>query len=285
MQTSREPIAVRLSEVEKQPLAGEGNYLYRIPLRDGFAVAKLYDGSRSQLLHVKKTLGNVLLTGRTSHMPRARCRTEIDCIRTWESHGFRCFGMLPEVTLEGVPRDRYMVYEYVPGCHFREYFRDTSIPVEERMATWRRWLPEWYRRHRIALTTGNPQLIQENGDVKHVMLFDGDFIYFDFEVVFRSRNVRQLVGREILAYMRSVGRFFGDALYARMLDELVEHYPDKALLLSTWETAFRNPNPLLRAGRALDRRIKPAHRKRYSKYNVALDIRRRLDQTSLTCTS
>ena len=96
----REPVRIRLDEVEKEPLAGEGNYLYRIPLRDGFAVAKIYEGSRGRWLHMKKTFGNVVLTGRSSHMPRARCRTEIDCIRVWESHGFRCFRMLPEVALD-----------------------------------------------------------------------------------------------------------------------------------------------------------------------------------------
>jgi hypothetical protein len=278
----REPVRIRLDEVDKQALAGEGNFLYRIPLRDGFAVAKIYEGSRGRWLHLKKTFGNVVLTGRSSHMPSARCRTEIDCIRVWESHGFRCFGMLPEVALEGVPRHLYMVYEYVPGCHFREYFGDSSIPLEQRIDTWRRWIPEWYRRHRIAIETRDPRLIQENGDVKHVMLWEDDFVYFDFEMVYRSRNLRQLVGREILAYMRSVGRFFGDELYDRMLDELVAHYPDKVLLHSAWEAAFRCPNPLMRLGRALERNLKPSNRKRYSKYNVARDIKRRLDETSLT---
>ena len=62
-------------------------------------------------------------------------------------------------------------------------------------------------------------LIHENGDVKHVMLWQGGFTYFDFEICFRSRNVRDLVGREILAYMRSTGKFFGDELYERLMDE------------------------------------------------------------------
>ena len=88
--------------------------------------------------------------------------------------------------------------------------------------------------------------------------------------------------RELLAYMRSVGKFFGEELYERMTDELVAHYPDKTLLLAAWEHAFRNPNLVIRAGRFLDRTLKPRHQRRWSKYHVALDLKRRLDALSLT---
>lgn len=273
---------IDLDRVEKQPLAGAGNYLYRIPWGDSYVVAKLYDGSRSPLLYWKKTFGNVVLTGRSSHLPRARCRTEIDCARTWERHGFRCFLMLPDITLKGVPRDRYMVFEYTPGEHFRTYFRDESIPVEERLETWRRWIPEWHRRHRAAVEHDDGRLIHENGDVKHVMLWEGDWVYFDFEMIYTSKDVRMLVGREILAYMRSVGRFFGEELYDRMTDILVETYPDRTLLFAAWEFAYRHSNPFTRFVRVLDRTLKPSHKKRFSKYRVAQDLRRRLDASSLS---
>lgn len=278
----RRPVEIRLDEVEKTHLAGEGNYLWKIPLRGGHAVLKVYYGSRSPLLYWKKTFGNVLLTGRSSHMPRARCRTEMESIDRWEKHGFTCFPRYPEVTVAGLPRDGYMVFGWVPGRHFRDYFKDPSVPVEERMATWRRWLPEWCRRHRTAVDTGDNFLIHENGDVKHVMLWQGGFTYFDFEMVYTSKDVRTLVGREILAYMRSCGRFFGEELYERMMDELVAHYPDKALLMAAWECAFADPNPLMRFARFLDRTLKPANRKRWSKYHVARDLKRRLDAASLT---
>lgn len=273
---------IDLDVVEKTPLAGEGNYLYRIPWGDSYVVAKIYHGSRSRLLYAKKTFGNVVLTGRSSHMPVARCRTELDCIETWERHGFRCFRTLPDITIRGLPRDGYMVFEYVPGVHFKHYFKDPSIPLAERMETWSRWVLEWHRRHRAAVEHDDGRLIHENGDVKHVMLWDDDWVYFDFEMVYTSRDVRMLVGRELLAYMRSVGRFFGPDLYDRMLDELVRVYPDRSLLMAGWEFAFHHSNPLTRALRAVDRRVKPSHRKRFSKYRVALDLRRRLDGASLS---
>ncbi len=267
---------------DKEHLAGAGNWLYKIPFRGGHAVLKGYFGNRNPLLHVKKTVGNLVLTGRTSHMPSARCKHEVDCVRVWEKHGFRCFKMYPEVVFSDLPEGQYMLYEYVPGVHFKTYFRDQSIPLEERLATWRRWLPEWHRRHKAAVEHSEPRLIHENGDVKHVMLWEGGFLYFDFEICFRSKNVRDLVGRELLAYLRSVGKFFGDEVYDLMMDEVVAHYPDKSLLLSGWEHAFHNDNPLVRMARQVDYQAKSKNKKKYSKYSVALDLKRRLDEASLT---
>jgi hypothetical protein len=271
---------LRLDALEKVPLAGEGNFVWKIPLHGGHAVLKVYYGSRGWPLYLKKSFGN-LLTGRSSHMPRTRWRTETECIELWTRHGFRCFRMIPQVTVEGLPREGYMVYEWTPGRHFREYFRDGKIPLEERLATWRRWLPEWHRRHRLAVDTGDPRFIHENGDVKHVMLLDGEFVYFDFEMTFRSRRTRVLVGREIATYMRSVGRFFGEEMYGHMLRELVAHYPDRALLWSAWEHAWDDRNPAWRALRAIDRNLRPKHRERWSKYRVGADIRDLLDGAAL----
>src|SRR5690348_4356074 len=86
---------LRLDGLEKVPLAGEGNYVWRIPLGSGHAVLKVYYGSRGWPLYLRKSFGN-FVTGRTSHMPRTRWRTETSCIELWEKAGFRCFRMLPQ---------------------------------------------------------------------------------------------------------------------------------------------------------------------------------------------
>ena len=112
------PTTLRLEDLEKVPLAGEGNFVWRIPLGEGHAVLKVYYGSRGWPLYLKKSVGN-WITGRSSHMPRTRWRTEVDCVRTWEAHGFRCFRMLPQVAVEGLPRDGYMVFAFTPGRHFQ----------------------------------------------------------------------------------------------------------------------------------------------------------------------
>lgn len=275
-------IRMRLADIaSKEHLAGDGNWLYKIPFEGGHAVLKIYFGNRNPLLHVKKTFGNLVITGRTSHMPRARCRQEIDCVRIWEKHGFRTFGIRPDVIFEDLPRGGYMLFNYVPGVHFKQYFPDESIPLEERLATWRRWLPEWHRRHRLAVELVEPRLIHENGDKKHVMLWEDDFVNFDFEICFRSRDIRDLVGREMLAYLRSLGSF-GDEMYDRMMNEVMDVYPDKSLLMEAWIHAYRNRNPVVRFFRWLDRKVNAKQNdKKYSKYSVARDIKRRLDERAI----
>src|SRR5262245_61967652 len=121
------PTVLRLQDLEKVPLAGEGNFVWRIPFRGGSAVLKVYYGSRGWPLYLKKTLGN-FITRRSSHMPRTRWKTEADVARLWEANGFRCFRMLPQVTVEGLPREGYMVWEWTPGRHFRDYFKDEKVP-------------------------------------------------------------------------------------------------------------------------------------------------------------
>ncbi len=275
------PQTFRLADFEKEPLAGAGNFLYKIPFEDGFAVLKVYFGSRHPLLHLRKTITNLLFAHRTSHMPRARYRTEKACLEVWVKHGFRCFGVRPEVRFSDLPDEGYLLFEYTPGKHFREYFKDDTLPIEERLETWRRFVGEWYRRHAAAIDSSEQRLLHENGDVKHVMLWEGELVYFDFEVCFKSSNIPDLVGREILAYMRSTGKFFGDEMYDILMDELVEHYPDKRLLLGAWEHACRNQNLFVRGARYLDRTLRSRHQKKYSKYTVAVDLKRRLDASSL----
>ena len=277
------PCTIRLEDIDKSNLAGAGNYLWKHTLPGGEeVVAKVYHGSRSPLLYMKKTFGNVVLTGRSSHMPKARCDMEVQCVETWEKHGFRCFGTYPQIEIEGLPRDGYMVFEYVPGRHFRDYFQDKKVSQEDKRATWRRFIPEWHRRHAAAVSTNDSRLIHENGDVKHVMNWQGDFVYFDFEMIYTSQDVRMLVGREICCYMRSVGRFFGVEMYDWMTDDLIELYPDKALLMTTWAWAFDHSDGFTKFVRKIDYAVKPKNKKQHSKYDVALDVKRRLDAQSLT---
>jgi hypothetical protein len=277
-----ETIHVKLADFpEKEHLAGDGNWLYKIPFRDDWAVLKVYYGNRNPLLHVKKTFSNLLLTGRTSHMPRARCRTEIESIRVWESHGFRCFPMYPEVVFDDLPAGGYILFDYVPGEHFRTHFRDTNRTIDERLETLRAWLPEWHRRHRAAIDNDEPRLIQENGDAKHVMLWEGDWINFDLELCFRSHDIRDLIGREMLAFFRSIGKCFKIENHDKLMGVILESYPDRSLLMETYLHAIRNHNPVVRAGRLIERSMKGETGKVFSKYWIAFDLKRRLDETAV----
>ncbi len=266
---------IRFEDLRPYLLLKNGNYLYKIPFRNGFAVLKVYYGDRSLFRYIIKTLGNLLVANQTSFMPLARWQTEYECLNLWREAGFRVFKTYDDVIVEGdVPKKGWRLFEYVDRPKFVDYFADQRVPLQDRLDTWKRFLPVWESRHRLAIERREPKLIQENGDLKHVMIMeDGDFLFFDFEMCFRSRrNVKDLVAREILAYLKSLGKTVGEAHWNLFLKLTIENYPDRSLLEHTYTFAFKNPNPLIRTARMLDRKIKPRAGKPFSKYNTARKI-------------
>ena len=276
----RDGKVLRIDDLAPYLLLKNGNYLYKVPFRGGWAVLKVYYGDRSLYQYVTKSLGNVLLSGQTSFMPLARWRTEYACLHLWREAGFRVFDTYDDVRVEGpVPEKGWRLFEYVDAPRFVHYFADPSVPVEERRAMWRRFLPEWHRRHALAVARNEPRLVHENGDMKHVMMMpDGRFLFFDFEMCFRSRRrVREFVARAILAYLKSLGKCVGEELFPVFLEDTVEHYPEPSLLAHAYTVAFRHPNLVTRAGRFLDRRMKRRAKKPFSKYSVALRLGKMLE--------
>jgi len=271
---SKPPEVLRFDNLMQYLLLKNGNYLFKVPFRDGWAVLKLYYGDRNLYQYISKTLGNVLVCNQTSFMPKGRLRTEMACLRLWRDAGFRVFDIYDDVKVEDMPEGGYAMFEYVDRPRFVNYFADDAAPIDERVEMWRRFLPEWHRRHALAIEKREPRFIHENGDLKHVMIMeDGRFLFFDFEMVFRSRRrVKEFVGREILSYLKSLGKTVGPKYWDLFMKETVEHYPDKNLLDYTYVFAFKNPNPVLRAARWLDRKLKAGASKPFSKYNVALKL-------------
>jgi len=191
------PEVLRFDDLDQYLLLKNGNYLYKVPFRDGWAVLKVYYGDRSFFEYVKKSIGNILVCNQTSFMPRGRRRTELECLELWREAGFRVFDTYGGVVVEPLPPGGYALYEYVDRPRFVTYFADESVPLEDRLETWRRFLPVWHRRHALAIERREPRFIHENGDLKHVMIMeDGQFLFFDFEMCFRSqKRVREFVVR------------------------------------------------------------------------------------------
>jgi len=262
---------LRFDDLEQYLLLKNGNYLYRVPFRGGFAVLKVYQGSRSAFEYTLKSFGNIAFCNQTSYMPRARRRTELDSLRLWREAGFRVFGLYEDVEIEGMAPDLWALYEYLPRPRLVDLLGKQEIALAERLALWRGFLPIWHRRHALAVDRAEPRLIHENGDLKHVMVLeDGGYLQFDFEMVFRSkRRVKEFVAREILSFLKSLAKTVGRRDFPVFLEETVRSYPDADLLRYTHAFAFANPNPILRLARAVDRLVKPRSRKPYSKYNVA----------------
>ena len=263
--------------LERYLLLKNGNYLYKIPFRGHEAVLKLYYGSRSWMRYLTGTISNYA-EGQTSFMPRARRSNELKCLDIWREAGFRVFGTYDDVVVKGLPPDGYLLFEYIPGLKFSAYFGDDSILLEHRLDTYRRFLVEWHRRHDLAVQGSEPRLVHENGDMKHVMMVGDDFLYFDFEMTYRSgRHIKDYVTREILAYLKSLGKIVGPERFPLFLEETLRHYPGTALLEHTHRLMFSHPNPVLRLARRLDFKYRQRARKPFSKYNVARRLHRMLN--------
>ena len=270
---------LEFDDLDSLLLLKNGNYLYKVPFRDGLACLKVYYGDRSWWQYVSKSIGNMLVCNQTSFMPTGRLKTEREVLRIWREAGFRVFGLYEDVVVKNVPKGGYMLFEFVERPKFVDYFADKSVPVQERLDTWLRFLPVWHRRHALAIERREPRLIHENGDLKHVMIMeDGEFLFFDFEMVFRSkRRVKEFVAREILAFLKSLGKTVGWDEWPVFLKATAEHYPDRSLLEYTHAFAFKNPNLILRLARSIDRNFRKGGKKPFSKYNAARKLLAELD--------
>ena len=270
---------LRFDNLDQYLLLKNGNYLYKIPYQNGFAVLKLYYDSRGWLERIGKTLDNLIVMGQTSFMPRSRLRTEQRALRIWREAGFRVFRVYEDVEVEGLPKGGYALYEYVPGRNFHKLLPDESVPLEDRIRFYRIFLDQWHRRHKMAVEKSEPRLIHENGDIKHVMEYNGELVWFDFEMCFRSRfHVEDLVSREILAYVKSLADFLPPERFELFFNETMLVYPGREFLANTHTVLFNNRNPFIRLARRLDFRFRKRSRKPSSKYNMALKIRQWLEQ-------
>lgn len=253
-------------------LLKNGNFLYKVPYRDDWAVLKVYYGSRGTWGNVYKSFENVVFAGQTSYMPKTRLRIERECLEVWRQNGFRVYDTYDHVRVNApdCPKDGHLLFEYKTGPKLNDYLKDESIAVDERFATYRRFLEEWSRRHALAIEKQEPRLVHENGDGKHVLIFADELLWFDFEMIFRSRAATaEHVSHEIVQYLWNISKNLPEALRPRLLEETVTHYPDRDRLVRAHEYFLAHPNPIHRFGRALDRNLRKRAKKPTSKYNVA----------------
>jgi hypothetical protein len=272
-------MATEILEIEnlnQYLLLKNGNYLYKIPFRNGYAVLKVYYGTRSIWRYISGSVSN-FFEGQTSFMPRARMQNEQRCLKIWREAGFRVFDTYDDVVVKGLPDGGYMLFEHLPALKFKDYFGDESVPLEDRLHTYRRFLKDWHQRHDLAMKRREPRLVHENGDMKHVMIIGDGFLYFDFEMTYRSRRrVKEFVTREILAYLKSLGKTVGPKLFPLFLKETIEHYPAVELLENTHRIMFAHPNLIIRYARVVDRKFHPRAAKPFSKHNVAQQLKKML---------
>jgi hypothetical protein len=273
---------LRFDDLAPYLLLQNGNYLYKIPFRGGWAVLKVYFGSHSNWVRLTKSLSNVLLLGQTSYWPRTRLRVERECLELWSRHGFRVFDWYDdvEVIAPNCPPGGYLLCGYVDAPTIEDHLVDPSIPVEQRFATYRRFLREWCRRHDVASRECEPSLVHENGDFGHVMLVGDEFLWFDLEIVYRSRShVEEFLGHEIIQYLWYLLRKAPAELRERLVPETVAHYPNRARLAAAPRVFLDHPRWWMRIGRRLDA-LRTKARKPTSKYNVARELRAEIERAA-----
>jgi hypothetical protein len=267
------PEILRFDDLAPYLLLRNGNYLYKVPFRDGFAVVKVYVGSRSAVQTWIKSFENVVFAGQTAYFPATRLRIERECLAVWRKHGFRVYDTWDDVVVEApqCPPGSYTVFEYRSGPKLFEVLRDASQRVEQRLAVYRRFLAEWGRRHELAIALREPRLVHENGDGKHVLVFDDELLWFDFEMIWRSRTrVPDQVSHEIIQYLWFLSKSVPE-LQARLLEETAAGYPKTDRLRAACAFFLDGPR------RALDRNLRSRARRPTSKYAVARRLRAVLD--------
>lgn len=209
------------------------------------------------------------LAGKSSLRPRDRFETEKRVLETWREHGFHVFEQAEKEDFIGI-KEPHLVLEYVHGQTLLSYFADPHVGKDEKIAILRRFIPEWGRRHDLAMKSGNRLLIQEHPSFKHVFVNEaGRLIFFDFETVYQApHSLPSLIGREIAGYVRSLYKVTPPDEFSGFLDIIIQEYPHREYLLYPFRYFFRHPNPIMRVLYSLDRRL-PRHQKRHSKYPVA----------------
>ena len=259
---------------------GSGNHgVFLIETPQKQWVVKCYDHKRAGLQRLLSGLENNV-TGRSALDPESRFRTEKETLRTWRNYGFETFQEPDEFPSIAV-RFPHLVFEYVPGRTLKEFFLDPAIAKTRKLAVLKGFVPEWSRRHRLALETGDHRLIQERATFQHVFMSFADdrLIYFDFEIVYTSRHsMKGIIAREIAGYLRSLFSAVPHKDYPAYLDTIVRAYPNPEFLSFPGEYFFRHPNRLLRLAFAFDRQL-PRNRRPHSKYNITAWIQKYLHST------
>lgn len=252
---------------------GGGNHgIFLINSQHKQWVVKCYDHKRDRLQRLLSGWEN-LIAGRSALDPRSRLTTEKETLKTWRQNGFDVFQQsndLPALSIN-FP---HLVFEYVPGRTLKEYFLDPAIGKTEKLITLKRFVPEWSRRHQLALETGNHRLIQERATFQHVFMSAADerLIYFDFEIIYTPRHsLRGILAREIAGYLRSLYTSVPPDDYAAYLETIVRAYPHREFLQYPYDYFFSHPNRLLQLVFAMDRQL-PRNRRQHSKYNIARRI-------------
>ncbi len=260
---------------------GDGKHgIFLINAANKKLVLKCYGRKRSAWQTLLDNLEH-LIVGKSLTWAKTRFKTEKKSLEIWAKHGFDVFRQPSDSSKINSPKINigrpFIIFEYVTGRTALEYFADPKVEHKDKIELLKQFIPEWNRRHKLAMETQNRYLLQEHPSFKHVFKSnDNRLIYFDFETVYTPRHsIKALIGREIAGYVRSLIKVVPEKKSKEFLDLIINEYPDTEYLSYPDFYFFRHPNLLLRLLCAIDRQM-PRHKKRHSKYPVAKLLDERL---------
>ena len=255
---------------------GDGKHgIFLINAADKKLIIKCYGRKRSAWQTLLDNLEH-LIVGKSLTWAKTRFKTEKKSLEIWAGHGFDVFRQPPLDSKINIDQP-FIMFEYVTGLTALEYFANPEVEHKDKIDLLKKVIPEWNKRHKLAMETQNRYLLQEHPSFKHVFKSDDNrLIYFDFETVYTARHsIKALIGREIAGYVRSLVKVVPEKRCREFIDVIISEYPDHEYLSYPYLYFFRHPNLLLRLLCAIDRRM-PRHKKRHSKYPVAKLLNKRL---------
>ena len=210
---------------------GDGRHQVLKIVRDGAPIVlKLYGRKRDWVRDFLRDVGHRFLVGKTGMTPAARMRTERETLELWLRHGFNVPRVLDVELPAEVPPLR-LALEWIRGRSMRDLLSDPTVAVEAKRTALERAVREWTRRHALALQLREPRLVQAHATFGHVLV-DGEMLAtFDFEVVWKRRNLERLLQLELLGFLGSFGPWIPPDQLESLLDVVVAHYSPRERLV------------------------------------------------------
>lgn len=220
---------------------GVGNVLLLVGKGDGAAVLKLYRRRRSALREELGELAARIFHRKRGISARVRHRTERETLALWAAHGFDVLRSFDRPLPEGIDGPALWI-EYCTGRLLAGILQDADVDWEEKAGWLRRLGAESARRHRLAVELSDPRLIHEKGTVKHVFVWGGRLITFDFEGGFGRRfSLLEAMAEEMSGYLRSIAQATGDG-FGDAMGAWIEGYGDVARLREVARWGIAGPS-------------------------------------------
>lgn len=221
-----------------------GQRVLKVLLDRGPVIVKVY-GPRGRWLRVAvRDVGRALI-GKSPMNTAARYLTEGELLRLWRQYRLPA----PRPLMHDFPSlagRMYHVMQFCEGPLAWNLLVDKSRTTAARARLLRRFTRQWARRHRLALDSTEPRLVQMRAGFSHLIVRGKRFVAFDFEGGFgRHHEVAPLISLEIMAYLRSLASACPED-FDRLIRVIVRHYPDRAQLERVNEDVLRGVYPPLR---------------------------------------